>query len=189
MNLTGFRWQTVVPGGLLGVQQRGQPDVVLGHDAVEHVVRALGVGHRQLRELHQVLLDQRELGGAVEDGAAVDELALALRHGLGARLGREDAVVAVHLELRQEEAVELVRLHLLQADDVGRVVADLVEDALLAVLPLQRPAGAVAVHLARRVLVAQHVVAHHREDARGPGAVGPGERDPRPLRRLRRRHL
>ena len=52
----------------------------------------------------------------------------------------------------------------LEADDVGRVVADLLENALAPVFPLEDPAGAVAVHLARGVLVAQHVVAHHRED-------------------------
>lgn len=115
-------------------------------------------GHIYLREV-------RSLGSPVKDGAAVDELALALGHGLGAGLWREDAVVAVHLELGQEEVVELVGLDLLQADDVRGVVSDLVQDAFLAVLPLEGPARAVAVHLTRRVFVAQHVVAHHRKDA------------------------
>lgn len=52
----------------------------------------------------------------------------------------------------------------LQADDVRGVMPYLVEDALLSVVPLERPAGTVPVHLSRRVLVAQNVVAHHRED-------------------------
>ena len=105
------------------------------------------------------------LGSPIEDGATVDVLPVVLRHGLGPGLGRENAVVAVHLELGQEEVVELIRLDLLQADYISRVVAYLVEDALLPVLPLERPTRTVAVHLARRVLVAQHVVAHHREYA------------------------
>lgn len=59
-----------------------------------------------MREIHL-------LGGTIEDSAAVHVLALVLGHGLGARLGREDAVVAVSLELRQEVLVELIRLDLL----------------------------------------------------------------------------
>lgn len=51
---------TVLPGGLLGLEQRRQANVVLGHHSVEHVVRALGVSHRQLVELDEVVLDQRE---------------------------------------------------------------------------------------------------------------------------------
>ncbi|KAL0124863.1 hypothetical protein PUN28_006609 [Cardiocondyla obscurior] len=93
----------------------------------------------------------------------VDVLAIVLRHRLRAGLGREYAVVAVVLELRQEEVVELVRLDLLQADDVRGVVPYFVEDTFLPVFPVQRPARAVTVHLPRRVFVAQHVVAHHRE--------------------------
>lgn len=53
------------------------------------------------------------LGGPVEDRTAIHILPLVLGHGLGAGLGREDAVVAVPLQLRQEELVELIRLHLL----------------------------------------------------------------------------
>lgn len=59
-----------------------------------------------MREIHL-------LGGTIEDSAAVHVLPLVLGHGLGARLGREDAVVAVSLELRQEVLVELIRLDLL----------------------------------------------------------------------------
>lgn len=47
---------TVLPRSLLGLDERGEADVVLGHDTVQHVVRALAVGHRQLVELDQVLL-------------------------------------------------------------------------------------------------------------------------------------
>lgn len=105
------------------------------------------------------------LGGSIKNGATVDVFAIVLRHRLRPGLGRENAVVAVVLELRQEEVVELVRLDLLQADDVRGVMAYLVEDALLPVLPVQRPARTVSVHLSRRVFVAQYVVAHHRKDA------------------------
>lgn len=162
------------------------------------------------------------LGNSEEDGAAVDILPVTLSHGLGTRLGGEDAVVAVPLQLGEEELVKLVGLHLLpevkgiykrrleeyyhpaaavptqssrlrcstsrrdactdasrhpfshlETDDVGGVVPDLVQDALLAVLPLQRPARAVAVHLPRGELVTQHVVAHDGEDACNTGRVSP----------------
>ena len=113
------------------------------------------------------------LGRSVEDGASVDVSALALHHRLGARFGREDAVVAVAFQLRKEIVVKLFRLHFLQTDNVGRVVADLLEDALAPVLPFEHPTGAVAVHLTRRVFVAQDVVAHHREDACRPVKTNP----------------
>lgn len=51
----------------------------------------------------------------------------------------------------------------LQADDVGVAAVDLLHDALLAVLPAERPRGAVGVQLPRGILVAQHVVAHDGE--------------------------
>lgn len=105
------------------------------------------------------------LGGPIKNGATVDVFAVVLRHRFRAGLGREYAVVAVVLKLRQEEVVELVRLDLLQADDVRGVMPYLVEDTLLPVFPVERPAWTVAVHLSRRVLVAQHVVTHHRKYA------------------------
>ena len=72
-----------------------------------------------LVELDEVLLQQGELPGPPEDGATVDMLSLRLLHRLGPRLGREDALVAVALQLRQEEVVELLRLNLLQRNYVG----------------------------------------------------------------------
>ena len=66
-----------------------------------------------------MLLQQGELAGPPEDGATVDMLSLRLLHRLGPRLGREDALVAVALQLRQEEVVELLRLNLLQRNYVG----------------------------------------------------------------------
>lgn len=56
----------------------------------------------------------------------------------------------------------------LEADDVGAVVEHLLEDQLLAVVPVEGPGRGVAVHLARRVLVAQDVVAQERERLLGP---------------------
>ena len=63
-----------LPAGLLGLEQRGQGDVVLGHHPVEHVLVAVGVLDGQLVELHELLLHQHELarpgrggGGDVED--------------------------------------------------------------------------------------------------------------------------
>ena len=44
-------------------------------------------------------------------------------HGLGSGLGREYALVAVALQLWQEEVVELIRLDLLQRDDVGAAIS------------------------------------------------------------------
>ena len=64
--------------------------------------------------------DDDVLGVAVEDGAAVDAQLLGVRHGLGARLGREDAAVTVALQLRQEEVIELLRLHFLQTETTHR---------------------------------------------------------------------
>ena len=46
----------VLPAGLLGLQQGGQRDVVLGHDPVQHVLVPIGVLYRQLVELHQLFL-------------------------------------------------------------------------------------------------------------------------------------
>lgn len=43
-------------------------------------------------------------------------------------------------------------------------MSNFVQNTLLPVVPVEGPAGAVAVHLPRRVLVAQHVVTHHGED-------------------------
>lgn len=70
------------------------------------------------------------LGRPEEDCTPVDVLPIRLGHGLGPGLGRKDALVAVVLQLRFEKVEELVRLDLLQADDVGRVVSDLVQDCL-----------------------------------------------------------
>lgn len=155
---------TVFPGRFGGLQQGGQPDVVLRHDPVEHVIETLGVRHRQLIELDEVFLDERELRSPVEDGASVDVLPLVLGHRLRPRFWGVDARVAVRLQFGQEEVVELVHLHLLEVDDVGRVVSDLLEDALLSVVPVQRPARTIAVHLPGRVFITQHIITHHSED-------------------------
>ena len=42
---------TILPYGLLGLKEGGEGNVVLGHDAVDHVMGALGRGHGQLVEL------------------------------------------------------------------------------------------------------------------------------------------
>ena len=47
---------TVLPAGLLGLKQRGQGDVVLGHDPVKHVLVTIGVLYGQLVELDKLLL-------------------------------------------------------------------------------------------------------------------------------------
>jgi len=51
----------------------------------------------------------------------------------------------------------------LKTNNVGSVVLNLFEDMSPAMLPVERPRRAVAVELARGVLVTQNVVAHHRE--------------------------
>lgn len=103
------------------------------------------------------------LGGSVKNSASIDVLAVVLRHCLRAGLGRKYAVVAVVFQFRQKEIVKLVRLDLLQANDVRGIMPYLVEDTFLPVFPVQRPARTVAVHLPRGILVTQHVVTHYRE--------------------------
>ena len=46
----------VLPAGLLGLQQRGQGNVILGHDSVEHILMTIGVLDGQLVELDKLLL-------------------------------------------------------------------------------------------------------------------------------------
>ena len=48
------------PDRVFRLEHGAEPDVVLRHDAVDHLVRALGVRHRQLIELDQLLLLQQE---------------------------------------------------------------------------------------------------------------------------------
>ena len=59
---------TVLEDGRPGLQQSAEPDVVLGHDAVQHVVVAVRIGHGQLVELHQFLLQQTEPGHSSSSG-------------------------------------------------------------------------------------------------------------------------
>ena len=51
----------------------------------------------------------------------------------------------------------------LQTDNVGISSGDLLDNALLPILPAQGPGRAVAVHLLSGVFVAEHVVTHDRE--------------------------
>ncbi len=62
-------------------------------------------------------------------------------------------------------------------------MSDFVENALLPVLPVERPLGAVSVHLSGGVAVAEHVVAHDGEQGGRLGAVELAELHPRPRRR------
>lgn len=43
---------------LVDLEQNGHSDVVFGHHSIQHDLRALGVGHGHLVELHGVFLDQ-----------------------------------------------------------------------------------------------------------------------------------
>lgn len=45
---------------LVDLEQNSHTDVVFGHHSVQHDLRALGVGHGHLVELHGVFLDQRK---------------------------------------------------------------------------------------------------------------------------------
>ena len=72
-----------------------------------------------------------------------------LGHRLGPRLGAEDSLVAISLQLGKEKLVELVRLnlevevvvsgssrpYLLHRDDVCSIVSHLVQDSLLPANP------------------------------------------------------
>ena len=46
----------VLPAGLLGLQQRGQGNVILGHHSVEHILVTIGVLYGKLVELDKLLL-------------------------------------------------------------------------------------------------------------------------------------
>jgi len=67
-------------------------------------------------------------------------------------------------------------------------VPHLVQDALLPVLPVEGPLRTVAVEPPGGVPVAQHVVAHHREQGRGVAPVQRRQLDPGPGGRVRGRH-
>ena len=51
-----IRWNAVLPASLLGLQQCGQGDVILGHDPVEHVLVTIGVLDGKLVKLDKLLL-------------------------------------------------------------------------------------------------------------------------------------
>ncbi len=70
--------RTILPRSIFCFQQRGKPDVVLGHDAVEHIVRALVIRHRKLVELDQVTRHKLEPG----TGRNVTFATLPLLHSL-----------------------------------------------------------------------------------------------------------
>ena len=46
----------ILPAGLLGLQQRGQGNVILGHHSVEHILVTISVLYGQLVELDKLLL-------------------------------------------------------------------------------------------------------------------------------------
>ena len=139
---------------LFDFEQRCQTDVVLGHDAIEHVFGAFGGGHGYLIELDEIVFDELKARRLEHDGAAVHVLFVLFAHGFGARLGREDAVVVVLLELRQEKVIELFGLKLLQRYYVGVEVFYVVENELFAVVPGERPCWTVAVVLTCGIFVA-----------------------------------
>ena len=49
-------WNAVLPASLLGLQQRGQGDVVLGHHPVQHILVTIGVLDGELVKLDKLLL-------------------------------------------------------------------------------------------------------------------------------------
>ena len=51
-----IRRNTVLPAGLLGLQQGRQRDVILGHHPVQHVLVSIGVLDSQLVKLDKLLL-------------------------------------------------------------------------------------------------------------------------------------
>lgn len=58
-------------------------------------------------------MSKHSLVGLIEDGTTVHVFAVRLRHGPGTRLGAEETLVSVLLELHQEKVVVLLRLHFL----------------------------------------------------------------------------
>mmetsp|Transcript_46096 Transcript_46096/g.149775 ORF Transcript_46096/g.149775 Transcript_46096/m.149775 type:complete len:267 (+) Transcript_46096:699-1499(+) len=101
-----------------------------------------------------------ELVSAVQDSASV-HLSV-LPHEL-ARLALVDSGVVVLSELRLEEVLEVVRLHLLQAHDVRAVVDQLAHDVAPPVVPRERPGGAVRVGVGGGVDLGEDVVREEGE--------------------------
>ena len=52
-------WNAVLPASLLGLQQRGQGDVVLGHHPVQHILVTVGVLNGELVKLDKLLLENK----------------------------------------------------------------------------------------------------------------------------------
>ena len=71
--------------------------------------------HTDIYTLHSLL-------SLVEDGAAVHVLTVRLRHGPGTRFGAEEALIAMFLQLHQEEVVVLLCLHFLPRKQTGRLL-------------------------------------------------------------------
>ena len=63
----------------------------------------------------------------VEDGTAIHKLSVVLSHCSGSRLGVEEPIVAVLTQLREEEGIVLVRLHLLERRSMRKRQRKMVE--------------------------------------------------------------
>mmetsp|Transcript_17149 Transcript_17149/g.49944 ORF Transcript_17149/g.49944 Transcript_17149/m.49944 type:complete len:269 (-) Transcript_17149:423-1229(-) len=140
---------------------------VVFEEPVEHIPlllvadgNGLGKAPCNLVELDAVLLCDAELAPLPKYGAAVD---LARHpHGL-AGLGLEDAIEAGLVETRLEVLLEIVRLDLLQADNVRPRVLDLPDQVRTSVAPGEGPEVAVGVGVLRGVDLREDVVRHDPE--------------------------
>eukprot|EP00967_Tisochrysis_lutea_P100041 scaffold148919_cov35-Tisochrysis_lutea.AAC.2 len=74
-----------------------------------------------------------------------------------------DTCVVVLGELRLEKVLEVIRLYLLQAHDIGTIVDKLAQDVAPAVVPRKRPGGTVRVSVGRGVNLREHIVGEQRE--------------------------
>mmetsp|Transcript_2003 Transcript_2003/g.8010 ORF Transcript_2003/g.8010 Transcript_2003/m.8010 type:complete len:433 (-) Transcript_2003:321-1619(-) len=176
-------------GLLQRLEHDDQRDVVL-HQPVERVLLLGGPaerfyqGERRFVELHLVLLDQHEPVLLEKDGAPVDDVRALAEHLR--RLLLVHRGVASLGELPGEEVLEVVALHLLQAEDVRVVHDDLLEDVLPPVVPTQRPLRRVPVHLARGVEIREDVVREHGESPALAPVVSRHGHQVTPRRRRRR---
>mmetsp|Transcript_46327 Transcript_46327/g.116662 ORF Transcript_46327/g.116662 Transcript_46327/m.116662 type:complete len:376 (+) Transcript_46327:107-1234(+) len=177
--------------GVDRLQDQHLANVVLAHEAfvaADVVAETLVSLQSQTLVLDHVFTDDLEAILAHENAATV-HAGLVRASDVGTALGLEAAQETSTLKLRPEELVELLCFHLLQKEQIGLIAQKLLEDAGLAVAPLQRPAGAVVVTLGQRVALGQDVVVEHSHPV-GLGrhvAVAAAQQTPSTVGRRRRR--
>ena len=123
-------------------------------------------------------------------------------------------VVSILLQFGEKEMIELIRFHLLKANDIRGILPNFVKNSLFPVFPRERPRRTVAInlrvknrdkslpsdrerslyesieitHLSRGVFVTEYVVRHTGEKKIGSLPIRLSYGSPRSLKRLTGRH-